>query len=415
MLFPEPLEPTSAVVLPAGAWNDTCFKTGTPGLYSKLTSSKCTSSPHLRDRCALFVLLILGGHLPDLANSIQAGKRLSDLRPDRGDLHQRRGHQAREEDVRHEIAQRHRARQDCASADDDHQHADNSDDHGRHGADGRDTCDRRRNVTKQAVDAAREHDLLALLDRIRLDDTDAPEGFVEPPRDRGIDLPALPENRPQPSEGKRHANAKGHQDQEGDRRQLPIQIKEDDEGDGCGDETTTQVHEPSADQVPDPFSIGHDPRDEDTRLCGVEVTDRQARHMRLHLFADLHDGTLGCKAQHLRERERGDGLHERGRSSRQGERHQEVGTLVDVDLIDQKLRGGGQHQPGEAIDEHQPKAQDEPLSMRQDELSRLAPDDRQARPLLLVSHYQPLCPRESRVIRIQWYSNWELGLGSGSN
>ena len=43
VLFPDPLEPTSAVVAPAGAWKVTCFSTGTPGLYSKLTSSNRTS------------------------------------------------------------------------------------------------------------------------------------------------------------------------------------------------------------------------------------------------------------------------------------------------------------------------------------------------------------------------------------
>ncbi len=36
MLLPDPLEPTSAVVDPAGAWNETSFSTGTPVLYSKL-------------------------------------------------------------------------------------------------------------------------------------------------------------------------------------------------------------------------------------------------------------------------------------------------------------------------------------------------------------------------------------------
>ena len=43
VLLPEPLEPTSAVVDPAGARNDTCFRTGVPAVYSKLTSSNSTS------------------------------------------------------------------------------------------------------------------------------------------------------------------------------------------------------------------------------------------------------------------------------------------------------------------------------------------------------------------------------------
>jgi hypothetical protein len=36
--LPEPLEPTSAVVEPASAENDTCLSTGTSGTYSNETS-----------------------------------------------------------------------------------------------------------------------------------------------------------------------------------------------------------------------------------------------------------------------------------------------------------------------------------------------------------------------------------------
>ena len=43
VLLPDPLEPTSAVVDPAGARNDTSFSTGTPGAYSNHTSSNATS------------------------------------------------------------------------------------------------------------------------------------------------------------------------------------------------------------------------------------------------------------------------------------------------------------------------------------------------------------------------------------
>src|SRR5689334_11184736 len=40
VLLPEPLDPTSAVVVAGRAWNDTPFSTGCPGLYSNQTSSK---------------------------------------------------------------------------------------------------------------------------------------------------------------------------------------------------------------------------------------------------------------------------------------------------------------------------------------------------------------------------------------
>jgi hypothetical protein len=39
VLFPEPLDPTRAVVEPAGAWKFTPRRTGTPSLYSNHTLS----------------------------------------------------------------------------------------------------------------------------------------------------------------------------------------------------------------------------------------------------------------------------------------------------------------------------------------------------------------------------------------
>ncbi len=43
VLLPEPLDPTSAVVDPAGARNDTFFSTGALSLYSNTTLSNVTS------------------------------------------------------------------------------------------------------------------------------------------------------------------------------------------------------------------------------------------------------------------------------------------------------------------------------------------------------------------------------------
>ena len=42
VLLPDPLEPTSAVVVPAGAVSDTFFSTGTPASYSNDTPSNAT-------------------------------------------------------------------------------------------------------------------------------------------------------------------------------------------------------------------------------------------------------------------------------------------------------------------------------------------------------------------------------------
>ena len=110
MLLPEPLDPTSAVVVPAGALKVTCFSTGTPGLYSKLTSSN-TISPSI---CASGARVLSSSSsvfmVHQLVDAIEAGERFADLRADRRDLDDRRGHQSGEEDVVDEVAERHRGR-----------------------------------------------------------------------------------------------------------------------------------------------------------------------------------------------------------------------------------------------------------------------------------------------------------------
>ena len=153
VLFPAPLEPTSAVVVPGGVVNDTSRSTGTPGdvLEADVLERDVARRPRAIG-VALLVLLILRRRLPDLADAIEPGERLAHLRPDRRDLHQRRRHQPDEEDVHDEIAERHRAADDRASADDDHEHADHADDHRRRGADRRRPGDRRRDVLEQPLD-----------------------------------------------------------------------------------------------------------------------------------------------------------------------------------------------------------------------------------------------------------------------
>ena len=51
MLLPDPLDPTSAVVVPAGALNDTRFSTGTPASYSNETSSNAMSPRTVSSGC----------------------------------------------------------------------------------------------------------------------------------------------------------------------------------------------------------------------------------------------------------------------------------------------------------------------------------------------------------------------------
>ena len=106
----------------------TCFSTGTPGLYSKLTSSNATSPSIAPSGAARASSSSSVAIVHQLADAIEAGERFADLRADRRDLHDRRGHQAGEEDVVDEVAERHAAVEDRAAADDDHDDADDADD-----------------------------------------------------------------------------------------------------------------------------------------------------------------------------------------------------------------------------------------------------------------------------------------------
>ena len=90
VLLPDPLDPTSAVVVPAGAWNETSFSTGTPGVVLEVDVLEPHVAVQRRQRRARRVLLVLGGHAADLADAVEAGERLGDLRADRRDVHERR-------------------------------------------------------------------------------------------------------------------------------------------------------------------------------------------------------------------------------------------------------------------------------------------------------------------------------------
>ncbi len=112
VLFPDPLDPTSAVVVPAGARKLTSFSTGTPASYSKPTSLENHFSVDRPERCLAAVLFVLGRHLEKLANPVEAGESFADLRADGRDLHDRRGHQPGQDEVEDEVAERHRARRE---------------------------------------------------------------------------------------------------------------------------------------------------------------------------------------------------------------------------------------------------------------------------------------------------------------
>ena len=125
VLLPDPLDPTSAVVVPAGAWNDTSLSTGTPGLYSNPTSSNRDVALEVRQGGARRVLLVLGRHLLQISRMRSSPANASLICvPMDAICTTGATVMAGEEQVHDEVAERHLARQDRLAADDDHDHAD---------------------------------------------------------------------------------------------------------------------------------------------------------------------------------------------------------------------------------------------------------------------------------------------------
>ena len=279
---------------------------------------------HVRQRRQPGVFLILGRHAANLADAIEAGERFADLRADVGQLDHRQRHQRGEREIHDEVADRHLARANRRPADQHHRDQARAEDQRRRGADGGHAGHRLRDVAEQPVRALGEDHLFALLGRVGLDDADAAERFGEPAGHLRVDLAALAEQRPQPLERHRHPAAEGAEDQDRHRGQLPVEIKKDAERERGRHDRSRQLHDAGADEIPDAFGVGHDPRDEDAGLRRVEVPDRQAHHVRLDVLPHFGDGALAGHAEHLRVRERAGRIDERRHADRQPELRQQV-------------------------------------------------------------------------------------------
>src|SRR3954466_6017373 len=129
VLLPDPLDPTRAVVVPAGAWKLTFFSTSTPGLYSKLTSSKRTS-PTISPTGDLVasswssVAVCISSRIRSspakaslICGPIEARLSLADLSGGRRHLYDRRGEQSRQQDVVEELGDRRLLFQDRVPGD----------------------------------------------------------------------------------------------------------------------------------------------------------------------------------------------------------------------------------------------------------------------------------------------------------
>ena len=186
-------------------------------------------------------MLVLGGELADFPDPVEPGEGLADLRPDIRDAHERRRHHADEEDVHHEIAERHRPGQDGAAADHDEQHADQPDEDRREGRNRVHAADAPGDVPEEPVHAARKDELLAAFCRVGLHQPDTAHGLREAARHFGIDLAALAEDRPEPLEGDDHPGAEDDDDDERDGGELPVEPEEHAERERGREEATDEL------------------------------------------------------------------------------------------------------------------------------------------------------------------------------
>ena len=82
VLLPEPLEPTSAVVVPAGAVKRHVLEHRDSGLVLERDVLEAHLAADGGKRVRAGVALVLGRHRLDLADAVEAGERLGDLRAD---------------------------------------------------------------------------------------------------------------------------------------------------------------------------------------------------------------------------------------------------------------------------------------------------------------------------------------------
>jgi hypothetical protein len=106
--------------------------------------------------------------------------------------------------------------------------------------------------------------------------------------------------------------------------------------------------------------------------------------MRLHAAPHISDGPLRRHTEHLRERERCRGAHERGSGDRKRQRPQHLELALPDDIVDQVLGAGGQHQPGHLADEHQRQTKGEPPAVQPHEVARFTPGRRPPDGILLL-------------------------------
>ena len=158
-------------------------------------------------------------------------------------------------------------------------------------------------------------------------------------------------------------------------RELPVQVEQVGQREHRGDQAADQLHQAVADEVPDALGVGHDPRDQDAGLGRVEVADRQPRDVRLDPAPHVGDRALRRDAEDLRQRRtRSTAWTSVAAPGRQRQRHQQLRVPLPDDVVDEVLRGGGQDEAGQPVDQHAaPRPRASRPAVRDDQRLRFGP------------------------------------------
>ena len=219
--------------------------------------------------------------------------------------------------------------------------------------------------------AAGEDDLFALLRRVDLHHARAAHRLTESPRDLGLDLGPLTEDRAQLRERVRHHAAEDREEPERERREEPVEPEQIAERDRRREHPANEVDDPRADQVADALGVVHDAVDQHAALRRVEEADREAQDPRLHAATQVGDRALCRHRDHLRERERAGCLQHRRDPRRPCDRREQVESFIPQHLVNDPLGAAGQDQAGESVDEHQGEPDPERAAVLPHQLLRL--------------------------------------------
>ena len=157
-------------------------------------------------------------------------------------------------------------------------------------------------------------------------------------------------------------------------------MQQKDEGKNRGQNAAGKLHQSGAHQIAHAFHVAHDARHQRAGAVFVVVGHAQQAHVALHLAAHLRDKPLACLGEQLRQRERGNRLHQHGAEDDGDHLGQQRRVAVRrKNFIEQRLGGVGQHQAGDAVDGHQRQARDQQTFARSDQRANLRPEFFQVR------------------------------------